>query len=163
MVKKDRDAINLYNGKPVSRQANNFKQSVGKISYSSESFKVPKTVVRGTWRGYKFSIQDTGPFPTAYVAIPKGHPLYGKHPKDPAFDALTVHGGIYSAGGVIPRGHSSTRSDRWWIGWQYAELDDYLGFYAAPSSSVEVSGKKWTEEEILEQIRSVIEQLAKTN
>ena len=150
--------INLYTGRKVTRQALNFRDYKNEISYSDQEFATPRTVVRGAWHGYHFTIQDNGIFPLAYVALPPSHPYYKLPRKDPAFMDLGMHGGICTAGPMVPRAHSRTTSNRWWIGWRYAEMTDY----ASPNSpyySGYPDAKKWTREEIIRDVKDVIRKL----
>lgn len=160
MAKDLKRSISLYTGKPVSRQAMNFKEHINDLEYTVEPYKTPRTIVRGVWHGYAYSVQNTGPYPIAHVAVPKGHKLYGLHPKDPAMTNLSPHGLIRNTGSKIPRS-PSTISNKWWITWEYAEITDYLGFYQSESEIGGYSGKQWTGEEIVAEVKEFITKLEK--
>ena len=109
------------------------------------------------YRGYKFYIMNLGTHPTAYVEIPKGHPLYEVDYND-IYDDIDVHGGLtYSSNHL----HISNDEELtgWFIGWDYAHCDDYAGYEIGMPMSICVGGKKWTTEEIDEDCKDVINQI----
>ena len=112
-----------------------------------------KELLRGHYRGFEYRIMDLGTHPTAYVKIPKGHPLYKKDWMDwkhPIDDEIEVHGGItYSRDYLYCEGKNLYG---WWIGWDYAHYGDHLGWEDY------YNGKRWTTEEILTDVIHVIEQ-----
>ncbi len=100
----------------------------------------------GNYKGYDFAIVSQGPHPTAYVRIPETHQLYGVH-----YRYLTA---------VVEWGFTFSRhtkdyhfEDGYWIGWDHAHCDDYSGAHP------EFGGKKWTTEEVYEEVKEVIEWL----
>ena len=115
-----------------------------------------KELLRGEYRGYEYHILDLGTHPTAYVKIPEGHPLYKKDWMDwkhPVAYEIEVHGGItYSRDYLYCKG---TNLDGWWIGWDYAHWGDYAG---DDSELMNLLTKRWTTEEILTDVTSVIDQ-----
>lgn len=115
---------------------------------------------QGESLGYKYLILSLGTHPTAYVFIDKNHPLYKKHYDDIDID---VHGGLtFSDDHLI---NVLEYSDKykyetlqrinydWIIGWDYNHLGDYNTYYGG------FDDKKWTTEEILIDVFSVIAQL----
>lgn len=102
-----------------------------------------KPLAAGTFLGYPYLIISNGTHPCCYVQVPKGHEYYGKEWED--IDIL-CHGGIT---------FSQTNTDCW-IGWDYAHVDDQ---YGADDFILNRKGKKWTTEEMLEEIKNVINQL----
>lgn len=108
----------------------------------------------GTYEGYPFLIVSYGVHPCAYVEIHKDHPLYKKD----YWDAnINVHGGI-TYGDYLPNFNQD--KSKWFIGWDYAHLGDYEGYYEKFDINPSLLGdKKWTTEEIFEDVKSVIRQL----
>lgn len=115
-----------------------------------------KILDSGEYEGYKYYIVSLGTHPCAYVEIPKGHKYYGKIDGD-AYDLdIDVHGGItfgdWNLCGV---------SDNYMIGWDYSHYNDFS--YSFANVFVDdfghFLGKKWTTEEILKDVKSVIHQV----
>lgn len=113
---------------------------------------------KNNYKGYNYYILNLGTHPTAYVEIPEGHKLYGKHYDDIDID---VHGGLtYSDGYLGP----IKDKNLWFIGWDYAHAGDYMGYYEETifdgfQSFMDINNKKWTTEEIIEDCKDVIEQI----
>ena len=108
----------------------------------------------GVYKDYHYAIVSLGSHPCAYIELPKEHKYYGKGYDDIPIDC---HGGLtYSSEGLLPSNHDCHR-DGFWIGWDYAHLGDYCGWFNVFDST----GKKWTTEEILQEVKEVIEQLSK--
>ena len=116
-------------------------------------------VKEGTYKGYEFKIVSLGTHPCAYVRIPQDHKYHGVCYSDLEF--ITCHGGLTYSENYIQINSSET-VDGWWVGWDYAHHGDYttlddFGFYDLGCDDEDQ--KKWTEEEIMQDIESVIEQL----
>lgn len=93
------------------------------------------------YRKYTYYILNLGTHPTAYVEIPK---IHSKRQYD---INVYVHGGITYVGNKL------MDIDGYFIGWAYAHGGDYLGFFER------IEGKQWTTEEIVEDCKSVIDQI----
>lgn len=124
----------------------NYKQMV----YSRE-FK-REILFEGIYKNFNFYILSFGMYPTAYIEIPKTHKLFGKSYNeiyDMGID-IEVHGGLtYSAKHI-----TSIKYNSWFIGWDYAHYGDYIeGLYNGRTN------KKWTTEEIFEDVVRAIEQI----
>lgn len=106
-----------------------------------------ETLADGQEGPYKWKVLSLGTHPCGYVAIPKGHPFYGKDYCD-IEDKIEVHGGI-TFGGKLRNFEGR------WIGWDYAHAGDYtyLPIY------VDVGDKRWTTKEIVDECLNVIKQL----
>jgi hypothetical protein len=105
-------------------------------------------LAEGVYGGYRYWIISYGTHPCAYVELHKTHPYYGKENCD-AFELdLDIHGGI-TFGDSELRGIIKDTSI---LGWDYNHCTDYNG-------SIAKYGKKWTTEEILEDVKSCINQL----
>lgn len=113
----------------------------------------------GQCLGYKYYILNLGTHPTAYVEIPKNHYCYLKQ-----YDSIDieVHGGLtYSDSYLIIDCGKRDLKNSWFIGWDYAHCDDYMGFYEEFNDDLASSQKKWTTKEIQQDVFSVCEQLKK--
>lgn len=108
----------------------------------------------GVYKDFHYAIVSYGSHPCAYVELPKGHKYYGEYYDD---IPINCHGGLtYSdeCGIIFPEDNSNHR-DGFWIGWDYSHGYDYNVI----SARIGISGKKWTTEEILEEVKAVINQL----
>ena len=117
---------------------------------------------RGQYKGYSFLILSYGTHPCAYVRVPKHHRFYQKH-----YDAIDIncHGGLTYAGtsviGKTPVSMILIEQDGWWIGWDYAHCNDYAGYYKLLPEHMQANhtkDKKWTTQEIYEEVMNVIDQ-----
>lgn len=132
----------------------NFKQ----MEYTSKE-KI-EILAEGEYKGYQFYVLNFGAYPTAYVEIPKTSKLFNKHYLEySSMDIdIEVHGGITFSADHL----QNIRKDTWIIGWDYAHGGDYLGFLDILPDDLKLSEgmeKKWTTEEILENVFNVIEQV----
>ena len=108
----------------------------------------------GTYKGYDFYIMNLGTHPTAYVNVCNNKLLNGKN-----WDKLDidVHGGLtYSADHLYINAIKEVKG--WFIGWDYAHYNDYAGYEMDMPENLRSNGKKWTTEEIYEDVKKVIEQ-----
>lgn len=114
----------------------------------------------GVYKGVHYAIVSYGSHPCAYVQIPEGHKLYGISNED-EFANIDCHGDItyVSTTGLIKPGNENHR-DGHWIGWDYAHGCDYT--YLPFDFEITNNDKKWTTEEIFEEVKDVIEQLIKS-
>lgn len=106
-----------------------------------------------TYNGYEFVVKSYGSHPCAYIGIPKGHKFYKKNYSDVVFDELNnyIHFGLtYSQFGI-----HGLMTDKWVIGWDYSHYTDHSGF------SEITMGKRWMTEEILEEVKVVIDEINK--
>lgn len=106
---------------------------------------------------YNYYILNLGTYPTAYIEIPKNHKYYLKH-----YDEIDiyVHGGLTYSEDFL---HISKEQELkgWFIGWDYAHFDDFIGYELNYPSEFRTNGKKWTTEEIQEDVYKVCIQLSK--
>ena len=120
------------------------------VSYKKNDFFV---IAKGNCNGFDYFILNLGRHPTAYVRVPLDHKYYGKSVNE--LINLEVHGGITWAGDDF-NFNPIVLKDSWWIGWDYSHAGDY---YASGYGVDEISGFKYTSEEILEDVMSLIKQL----
>ena len=114
--------------------------------------KIPVVLADDIYKNYHYLIISYGSHPCAYVRIPKEHKYYKQEYDD---IPIEVHGGLT---------YSGTRwNDAYWIGWDYAHYQDYTpALYEALKNTKQAKQlKKWTTEEIFEDVKSVINQLIK--
>jgi hypothetical protein len=105
--------------------------------------------------GFEFYITSLGTHPCAYVRIPPTN-----HISKIAISLFDLSGIIYCHGGVtwfenhLP--DRKTYIDGMWLGWDYAHAGDYCGY-----GWNDTDFKKWTTEEIFEEVKDVIAQVKK--
>lgn len=110
----------------------------------------------GTYKGYPFYIMNLGTHPTAYINV-----IYDMRYKFKDYDQidLDVHGGLtYSENNLLLE---EERVKGWFVGWDYGHYNDYDGYEMRFSEELQSNGKKWTTEEIFEEVKLAIEQLIK--
>lgn len=93
----------------------------------------------GTYRGHKWYIVSYGSHPCAYVETDAPKRKCNK---------ISVHGDITYIGKAFEELDSSGRI----IGWDYHHCNDY-------NAEFDHGGKRWTVPEIMDDVRSVIDQL----
>lgn len=102
---------------------------------------------RGSHLGYEYSIKNLGPYPTAYVSITKGKASFNI-----VDSAIDCHGGCtYNNLEYLWESKEAMRV----IGWDYGHVGDFVGLL----SSLPLTAKKWTTEEIDEECKRVISSL----
>lgn len=113
---------------------------------------------QGTLDGIDFVIISYGTHPCAYVKLPEGH-KFASVSYYMSID-LDVHGGV-----TFAREMSSTSkmgkflSDGYWLGWDYDHCDDYSGMDLMFDSGLRTGGKKWTTEEIYEDVVKAVNKI----
>ena len=107
----------------------------------------------GNYKGYNYVIVNYGMHPCAYIEIPKGHRFYEKDYEEIDLDC---HGGL-----TFSDFRDFGFGEKYYIGWDYAHLGDYIGARSFPSFNEYAGGtdKRWTTAEILDEVREVIEQI----
>lgn len=114
----------------------------------------------GTYKKYNYFIFNLGTHPTAYIEIPQGNKLYGK---DYSQIDLDVHGGLtYSSDTLM-----LIKSNSWFIGWDYAHAEDYMGYYEEfkeyniHTLNSDYDNKKWTTKEIIAECKRAINEIVR--
>lgn len=107
----------------------------------------PTVLYRGVCNGYSFAIVSFGTHPCAYVAVPRM--IYLTYRLLPP---IAVHGAITYTN------FCPDLDGAWSIGWDYGHSGDYNGREHL-SERINKHGKKWTTEEIMQDVESVIQQL----
>ena len=108
----------------------------------------------GVKDGYRFCILSYGTHPCAYVRVPEKHCCFGK---DYMRLDIVCHGGLTYSRNYFPACKES--ENEWWIGWDYAHCNDYMGYYGGDENCLEHNSKKWSTEEIYSEVCNVIRQL----
>lgn len=126
-----------------------------------------EVLVNEEYLGHEYLILNLcGSHPTAYVRLKDSEIL-----NDYDDYEIEVHGGLTFFGTPL------TREDGTWLGWDYGHYCDYTYYNVVDSLGKVLEDlyedlyedlnlsekKKWTTEEIQEEVKSVIEQLIKTN
>lgn len=105
--------------------------------------------------GLLYYILNLGTHPTAYIKIPENHKFYGK---DIDEINLNVHYGVtYSNEGLYLE--EGQKIDGWFVGWDYAHCDDYMGYEERFPITYRTGGKKWTTKEIYKEVRKACYQI----
>ena len=132
-----------------------FIDKIKEMVYSAEC-KI-EILVEGFCGNFPFCIVSYGTHPCCYVGVGSKHPFYDEH-----YDSidLNCHGGITYAERSNDIG-SKIMKNYYVLGWDYAHIDDYMGYYNSEvSRGLSYSKwKKWTTEELLEEIKKVVQQL----
>lgn len=114
-------------------------------------------LLEGTYKDYQFYILNLGTHPTAYIEIPRESKLFGKDYEqiyEMEID-VDVHGGLTFSGDYL----QDIKENTWFIGWDYAHYGDYVGYEEIMPQEIRVGGKRWTTEEIFEDVVKAIEQI----
>lgn len=125
-----------------------------------------KVVIYDIYDGYEYAIISLGHHPCAYVLVGKGDKLYQKDIEDEWSDV--VHGGITYCEDNLDM-VCEKECEKWVLGWDYAHAGDYttMNFifptFVDQDDWGQKNGKKWTIEEILNDVHSMIQQLKKCN
>ena len=106
------------------------------------------------YKGRHFVIVSYGTHPCAYVEVTDTKYAYLGY--DELEDKIRCHGGLTYADNLD---HVLGENNRWFIGWDYAHAGDYMGYDELFNFKSRFKDKKWTTEEIYEEVKSVIEQL----
>ena len=103
---------------------------------------------------FEYVILNLGTHPTAYILIPPHHKYYKK---DYMEIPLDVYGGLtYSRDYLF--WNENDKMSGWYIGWDYCHYGDY--FFLSEGIAMCNFWKKWTTEEILEDVKNAVKQLS---
>ena len=104
-----------------------------------------KILALGEFDNYEYKIVSMGTHPCAYVKLPADN-IYYRHSYRNI--PIYVHGGLT---------YSKKEKDGFWIGWDYAHCGDYTWWGS------DKNDKKWTVDEIFEDVKNAISQLKQIN
>lgn len=111
----------------------------------------PKRILLATGflYGFQYCIMNLGMYPTAYINLSEGLEITD--------DDIDVHGGItYKADHLWVAENMVIEGN--FIGWDYAHFDDYGGYMEMLPQDLRF-GKKWTTEEIFEEVKEACYQI----
>lgn len=114
-------------------------------------------LLEGKFKNYQFYILNLGTHPTAYIEIPKNSKLFQKT-YDEIYEMgldLDVHGGLTYASNEL----QGIKNNSWFIGWDYAHFGDYYGYDEIFPRQFRTDDKKWTTEEIFNDVTCAIDQI----
>ena len=106
--------------------------------------------------GLLYFILNLGTHPTAYIKIPENHRYYKKRIEE---TEIYVHGGLSYSGNYLYI-ENNQKIEGWFIGWDYARWGDYMGYEEKLPMELR-GGKKWTVEELYEEVREACYQIQK--
>lgn len=130
-----------------------------KMKYGSN--RIQEILLEGRVKDYPFYILNLGTHPTAYIEIPVDSELFGKGYNEiyeMGLD-LEVHGGLTYSNNYL----SGIKDNSWFIGWDYAHAGDYVGYDVNFSEFTDTEKKKWTTEEIYNEVCCAIDQIIDFN
>ena len=124
---------------------------------------IAEVLYAGDYLGYHFLIVSYGIHPCAYVEIPKGHRWYEKDYSNKELENIECHGGLTYSGKLSKIFSNDESNQRWFIGWDYAHIGDFDGYCLKETWGREdfLNVKRWTTQEIFEEVKNVIEQIIK--
>lgn len=132
------------------------------FEYKPMEYQVDKKLeilCEGKYKGYQFYILNLGTHPTAYIEIPRESKLFRKGYNeiyDMGID-IDVHGGLTFADDHL----QTIKNNTWFIGWDYAHCGDYAGYETIFPEEIRTGGKKWTTEEIFDDVVRAVDQIEK--
>jgi hypothetical protein len=111
-------------------------------------------LAKGNFYGFDWFVLNLGTHPTAYVDV--GDNLYKEFEKYDTCDIpIECHGGVTYRKDTLNLEGSMEIGN--FIGWDYAHAGDYAGYFG--DDLVLGKDKKWTTEEIVEEVKNVCQQL----
>lgn len=116
----------------------------------------------GIYKNFEYYIVNRGgEYPLAYIKVPDDLKIscedYFEIDLDSPHEDLTF-GCENDIPPMLEEIDGVTKGN--YLGWDYAHCDDWLGYYNPDSF---MPGKKWTTEEILEQVKNTIEEMKNKN
>lgn len=126
---------------------------MNEMIYSANRLIPPQRLAEGQHEGFTYYILNLGTHPCAYVDVTNTS-LHGSDYDD--ID-ITCHGGLTFASDNL----STVETTGWFIGWDYAHYGDFVGYELNYSTCFRLNGRMWTTEEIVDECKSVIDQIKK--
>ena len=124
------------------------------VKYSDKVYDIERgneVLARGIVKGFEFCVVSYGTHPCCYVKIPENHVFYRKSWED---IELECHGGV-----TFASDDASFCGLGFWVGWDYAHVGDYM--VSRFLCIVDNDNKKWSVDELINDVREVIEELKK--
>lgn len=109
---------------------------------------------KDSYNGIDYIIVSYGTHPCAYIRIPETSKFYNIDCSD-APDEISdvVNGGLTWSGPLS----GCLNELGFYLGWDYAHIDDFTGTDLMFPPNLRVGGKKWTTEEILDEVKAAID------
>lgn len=99
-----------------------------------------------------------------YVAVEKGHPLYGKGSSDSECDNIPCHGGVTygnkCAGAICHVPEAGKPDDVWWLGFDCAHCDDLSPAANGPQTSFASARSRYGTYRTVEYVKRECEAMA---
>ena len=122
-----------------------------KMIYSTETKQ--ELLSTGYCFGLLYFILNLGVHPAAYIKLPNNIKIDKNE--------IAVHGGITYSENYLYINRNEKLDGRF-IGWDYAHYGDYGGYEELLPLELRSGGKKWTTEEIYQEVRHACYQILKT-
>ena len=136
------------------------------MEYKNISIAEEVTILNyGVYKGYEYHILNLGTHPCSYITLTKDDKLFGKTLDELDETDVYCHGGFnYADNTLSSRTYSYVNKyeDKWIIGYDYGHYKDWTG-YMSDEHNIMLGNKKWTTNELREEVREVIEQLIEYN
>ena len=115
-----------------------------------------KILYKNHYKGFLYVVVSFGTHPCCYVEIPKNTRYYSTNQGSEILEGIPIHGGITFADYRT----DFKRGKKFFIGWDYAHGDDFIGSYLILSifETMELRKlKQWTTDEMIEDCKKVID------
>lgn len=119
--------------------------------YSAQRIEPPLKLADGEYNGFTYYVLNLGTHPCAYIDVTDTN-LNGVD-----YDNIDVecHFGLtYSREYLV-----TVDKKGWFIGWDYAHYCDFAGYELEMPDHIRTNGKRWTTAEIVNECKTVIDQL----
>lgn len=123
-----------------------------KMKYFTKPMK-KKILYKSHYKGFLYLVVSFGTHPCCYVEIPENTP-------NEIIQGIPIHGGIT----YIAHRSDFKRGEGFFIGWDYAHCDDYIGTYSILPIFEKMDLRKlkqWTTDEMINDCKKVINYLSK--
>lgn len=119
--------------------------------YSANRLNPPERIAEGEYEGFAYYVLNFGLHPCAYIDV-SNTVLRGMD-----YDDIDIecHCGLTYANSYL----LTVEKKGWFIGWDYAHYCDFAGYELAYSVGLRTNGKMWTTEEMVEECKTVIDQI----
>ena len=115
--------------------------------------RIMKVLETGVYKNVKYAILSLGTHPTAYVE----NIIEVSDYMDERLFGVEVHGGFT----YLDMAYWDSEDKSWYLGWDYAHYNDFMGYYTPKDEWLFFNTKRWTFEEIQLEVFHVIDQLLK--
>lgn len=130
-----------------------------KMKYFTKPMK-KKVLYRNHYKGFLYLVVSYGTHPCCYVEILKNTRYYSTNQGSEILEGIPIHGGITFADFRT----DFKRGKNFFIGWDYAHCDDFIGTYSILPIFEKMDLRKlkqWTTDEMINDCKKVIDYLSK--